>query len=62
MKYPGWKDELPVILELVDVGDGARMYAQIKGVAPENTKIGMCVKAIFEDKSDEYGTPEFQPL
>ncbi|MBO6813433.1 MAG: Zn-ribbon domain-containing OB-fold protein [Rhizobiaceae bacterium] len=62
MNYPGWKEELPVILCLVDIDDGARMYAQVKGVDPEDMKVGMRVTAIFEDISEEYGIPKFKPL
>jgi len=61
MNLPGWKDELPVILCLVDLDDGPRMYAQLTDCKPEGVRIGMRVQAHFEAISDEAGVPRFRP-
>ncbi len=61
MNYPGWKADLPVTLGIIDLDEGARMYGQLVGAKPENFRIGMKVKAIFEDISPEAGIPKFAP-
>lgn len=61
MNLPGWKEDLPVILCLVDLDDGPRMYAQLTGCSPEEVRIGMRVEAYFEPISDEAGIPKFRP-
>lgn len=61
MNLPGWKEELPLILCLVDLDDGPRMYAQLTDCAPEDVRIGMPVRAHFEAISEEAGVPRFRP-
>ena len=62
MNYQGWQGDLPVVLCLVDLDDGARMYAQVTDCKPEDIKVGMRVEVHFEDISPEAGIPKFRPL
>lgn len=62
MNFPGWEAELPVLMSLIDLDDGVRLYGQVTGCAPEELKIGMRVEAYFEDISDEAGIPKFRPI
>ena len=62
MNFPGWQAELPVLLCLIDLDDGARMYGQVTHCKPEALHIGMRVKAYFEAISDDAGIPKFRPL
>ena len=43
MNSPEWQEELPVLFCLVDVDEGARMYAQVTGCDPADIHIGMRV-------------------
>jgi len=61
MNYPGWEKDLPVLMCLVDLDDGARMYAQVTDCSPEAMRIGMRVRVHFEDISEEAGIPKFRP-
>lgn len=61
MNHLGWQAELPVIMCLIDIDGGARMYAQVTDVAAEDMQIGMRVKAYFEPISEEAGIPKFRP-
>jgi len=61
MNFPGWKDDLPVLLGLIDLDEGARMYAQVTHCSPEDIHIGMRVSAYFEAISEEAGIPKFRP-
>lgn len=62
MNLSGWQDELPVLFCLVDLDDGARLYAQVTHATPETIRIGMRVEAYFEDISAEAAIPKFRPL
>lgn len=62
MNLPGWVAELPLLMALVDLDDGPRMYAQIVACAPEQLHIGMRVQVLCEPISDEAGIPKFRPL
>tara|TARA_R110000787_G_scaffold71920_17_gene160206 strand:+ start:80 stop:505 length:426 start_codon:yes stop_codon:yes gene_type:complete len=62
MNYPDWASELPMVLCLVDVDDGARLYAQLTDCNPDDVMIGMRVEAHFETISEDAGVPKFRPL
>ena len=62
MNYPGWQAELPVLMCLIDLDDGARLYGQVTHCKPEDLHIGMRVQVYFESISDEAGIPKFRPL
>jgi len=62
MNLPAWKDDLPVILCLIDLEEGGRMYARLTGCEPEDVRIGMQVRAQFSVLDDEVGVPAFQPV
>ncbi len=62
MNFPAWKADLPVILCIIDLDDGARMYAQLMGCHPDKVRIGMRVEAYFEDISDDAAIPKFRPV
>jgi uncharacterized protein len=61
MNYKGWEAELPVLMCLIDLDVGARMYAQVTQCTPEDLRIGMRVEAWFEPISEEAGIPKFRP-
>ncbi|KAB2912626.1 MAG: hypothetical protein F9K29_18400 [Hyphomicrobiaceae bacterium] len=61
MNLPGWQGELPVLMCLIDLDDGARLYGQVVHCMPEEIKIGMRVEILFEDISEEAAIPKFRP-
>jgi hypothetical protein len=61
MNYPAWEAELPLVMCLVDLDDGARMYAQLTGCTPGQVKIGMRVRAHFVPIGEGAGIPTFRP-
>lgn len=62
MNFAGWQAELPVLMCLIDLDDGARMYAQVTDCSPEQLHIGMRVQVHFTPISGEAGIPKFRPL
>lgn len=60
MNFPGWTADLPVVVCLIDLDDGARMYGQVTDCAPEDIHIGMRVEVHFEPISPEASIPKFR--
>lgn len=58
---PFFQKRIPYVLALVDVAPGFRMMTNIVNVSPEDVKIGMPVRVIFEVASPEIGFPLFEP-
>lgn len=46
--HPGVRGELPYLLATVDLEEGVRMNAQLRGVPPEEMRIGLPVRVAFE--------------
>lgn len=61
MNYPAWERELPVVVALLNLDDGPRMYAQVIGCAPESIFIGQRVVACFEPLGSGLVIPKFRP-
>ena len=61
MNSPAWAAEMPLILCLINLDDGARMYGQVTACRAEDIRIGMRVDVHFEDISDDAGIPKFRP-
>ncbi len=61
MNSPAWEVEMPLIMCLIDLDDGARIYGQVTGCQPADIRIGMRVEVHFENISEEAGIPKFHP-
>ena len=59
---PGFREELPYVLAVVELGDGVRMLTNIVGCPPDAVRIGMPVEVVFEDVTPEVTLPKFRPL
>jgi uncharacterized protein len=57
---PGFKEDLPYVVALVDVKEGPRILSNIRGCPPEEVKIDMPVELSWEDR-DGYRLPVFYP-
>lgn len=59
--HPGFAAEVPYAVVLVRLEDGAKMNSNLIGVQPHDIKIGMPVRVVFEDITDEVTLPKFAP-
>ena len=59
--HPGFKEELPYVVALVDIEEGPRMLSNIRGCPPEEVHIGMRVELAWEKRGDGHKLPVFQP-
>ena len=58
---PGWRDELPYNVVLVQLEEGPMMYSNLVGVALEQIRPDLPVRAVFEDVSEEITLIRFRP-
>lgn len=59
---PAFKDAVPYVYALVELDEGVRMTTNIVGIAPEDVRIGMAVRIVFEPADDGTYVPLFTPL
>jgi uncharacterized OB-fold protein len=59
--HPGFADEVPYAVVVVKLKEGAKMNSNLVGVEPRDIKIGMPVRVVFEDVTDEVTLPKFAP-
>lgn len=52
-----FKRDLPITLALIDLDEGVRLNCQLKGVDPEDIRIGLPVRVGFEDLTDDVTVP-----
>jgi uncharacterized protein len=60
--FPGFADELPFNLAVVDLAEGVRMRVNIVGCPNEDIHIGMALQVTFDDITGEVTLPRFRPL
>jgi len=59
--HPGFAGEVPYAVVLVKLIEGVKMTSNLVGVRPEQIRIGMPVRVVFEDITDEVTLPKFTP-
>ena len=59
--HPGFADQVPYAVVVVKLAEGAKMNSNLVGIAPHAIRIGMPVRVVFEDISDEVTLPKFTP-
>ena len=58
---PGFREELPYVLAVVELADGVRLMTNVIGCSPDQVRIGMAVEIVFEDVTPEVTLPKFRP-
>jgi hypothetical protein len=58
--HPGFADEIPYAVVNVKLDEGAKMISNLVGVRPHDVRIGMRVRVVFEDVSEEITLPKFE--
>jgi uncharacterized OB-fold protein len=57
--HPGFAGEVPYAVVAVKLKEGAKMNSNLLGITPHDIEIGMPVRVVFEDISDEVSLPKF---
>jgi uncharacterized OB-fold protein len=58
---PAFADKVPYVLAIVELEEGPRMVTNIVGCRPEEVRVGMPVRAVFEKFSEDVGLVYFRP-
>jgi uncharacterized protein len=58
--FPALAERLPYVVALVDLPEGARVFAHLLGADPDEVDIGAPVVLDFEDISDELTLPVYR--
>lgn len=58
---PGFQEEVPYAVALVELEEGIRMFSNIVGCSPAEVRVGMPVKVVYERVSDETTLFKFAP-
>ena len=59
--HPSWKAEIPYTLAVVQLDEGPRMHTNLVNVPVDDVHVGMRVKVHFDDVTDEFTLPKFEP-
>ncbi|MCA1725963.1 MAG: OB-fold domain-containing protein [Thermomicrobia bacterium] len=62
-RAPGFAEELPYVVALIELDEGVRMTSNLIDVQPdpEHVTIGMPVELVYDDVTDEITLPKFRP-
>ena len=58
--HPGFKGDLPYILVTVDLEEGVRMNAQVRGIAQADLRVGLPVTVVYDKVKDDLTLPVFE--
>lgn len=59
--HPGFAAEVPYAVVSVLLAEGPKLISNLVGVPPDQIRIGMPVRVVFETISDEVTLPKFAP-
>lgn len=59
--HPGFAAEVPYAVVIIKLAEGVKMVSNLVGVPPRTIRIGMPVRVVFEDLTDEVTLPKFAP-
>jgi uncharacterized OB-fold protein len=58
--YPGFEDEVPYNIALVELEEGVRCISNVVGCENADLQIGMPLDVVFDDLDDEVALPRFR--
>lgn len=59
---PGFREETPYVLAIVELAEGPRLMTNIVESSPDAVGIGMAVEVVFDDAGPEITLPKFRLL
>lgn len=60
--HESFAQDVPYVYAIIELREGIRMISNIININPLLVKIGMEVKVVFEDVTNEIGIPRFEPV
>ena len=59
--HPAFEKELPYVVAIVELEEGVRLLSNIVGCSHKQVMCEMPVEVIWEDVTEEFSLPRFQP-
>ena len=59
--HKGWDGEIPYVVAVIELEEGARLLSNIINTPPNNVKCDMPVKVVFEEATNNLTLPKFTP-
>ena len=53
---------LPYVYAVIELAEGVRLSSNVVGIAPEDVRVGLPVRVVFEDATPEISLPRFRPI
>ena len=60
-RTPGFAEDVPYVLALVELEEGVKMFTNIIECAPSDVSIGMPVEVTFRQATNQISVPYFKP-
>ena len=61
-RTPGFAEEVPYVLALVELDEGVKMFSNVVDCDPDQVRIGMPVEVTFVRATDQVSVPYFKPV
>src|SRR4029434_2452257 len=58
---PGFRDELPYVLAIVELDAGPRVMTNVVECSPDTVRIGLPVEVVYDDVTPEITLAKFRP-
>ena len=58
---PPWGDKVPYVAAVVDLEEGPRMMTNVVNCDADELKVGMTLQVTFEERTEEWTVPVFEP-
>ena len=60
--HPGFKEDLPYVVAIVELPEGPRIFSNIIGCTPDEVSCDMAVEVMWDDVTEELTLPKFRPM
>ena len=58
---PAFREDVPYVIAVIDLDEGVRVMSNLVGCDPEDVSVGMAVRVLFEEASEEMTLYRFEP-
>jgi hypothetical protein len=59
--FESYAGDLPYVVAVIKLEEGPTMMTNIVNCKPGDVRVGMAVKATFEERRDGFKVPQFEP-
>ena len=60
--HPGFADEVPYAVAVIELEEGPRMLSNVVGLPPDDLRCEMPVEIVYDDITEQATIPKFRPV